>query len=156
METIVVRKPQRRDYEAWAALWRDYGDFYKGEISEEITTVTWNRIIDQESSVGGLVAQSTSGKLVGFINYVVHRSTWTVGQVCYLEDLFVVEDQRERGVGDMLIHQLIDHARGKFWERVYWICRESNEPARLLFDSVAGGPDGFLRYRVSLEENHPR
>lgn len=156
MHTIVIRRPQRSDHEAWLVLWRAYSDFYKGEISDEITTVTWNRILDPESSVGGLVAQSTGGDLVGFTTYVVHRSTWTVGLVCYMEDIFVAKEHRQRGVGDMLVKQLIDHARDKFWERVYWVCRESNEPARLLFDSFAGGPDGFIRYRVSLEENHPR
>jgi GNAT superfamily N-acetyltransferase len=36
-------------------------------------------------------------------NIVFHRGTWTIGNFCYLEDLFVAPNARNRGVARALI-----------------------------------------------------
>ena len=33
-------------------------------------------------------------EVIGFVNLVLHRSTWAVGDFCYLEDLYVAPSIR--------------------------------------------------------------
>jgi GNAT superfamily N-acetyltransferase len=67
--------------------------------------------------------------------------------VCYLEDLFVLESARGRGVGKALIEWLRNAMFAEGWARLYWVTREDNAPARALYDQFTAA-DGFVRYML--------
>ena len=89
------------------------------------------------------------GKLEGIVHYLFHRSTWTDGNYCYLQDLFVAEGGRNHGLGRALIEAVYGQAREAGASRVYWLTHESNATARALYDRVADRP-GFIQYRRIL------
>jgi ribosomal protein S18 acetylase RimI-like enzyme len=74
-----------------------------------------------------LVAAS-EGYIVGFALYYVRYSTWK-GQRMYLEDIVVTEEWRGRGVGRMLMDELMRTARSKGFSGIAWQVLEWNEPA---------------------------
>jgi GNAT superfamily N-acetyltransferase len=80
----------------------------------------------------------------------VHDSTWTAAPVCYLEDLFVDPNYRNRGLGRLLIQDLVDLAEMRGWARLYWHTQATN-PARRLYDEFAGADD-FVRYRLIFSD----
>ena len=84
--------------------------------------------------------------MIGFSTSVLHETTWTIAPVCYLEDLFVAPAFRGRGVGRMLIADLIERAKSNGWSRLYWHTRAGN-PARRLYDEFDKADD-FVRYRL--------
>ena len=86
----------------WEPLWKGYQAFYKVVISDETTAVTWARLHDPSEPMGVLGAY-VDGKLRGIVHYLYHRSTWTDGNYCYLQDLFVAEGGRKHGLGGALI-----------------------------------------------------
>jgi hypothetical protein len=47
------------------------------------------------------------------------------------------------------MQDVIDHAKGNGWSRLYWHTRADN-PARRLYDEFAAADD-FVRYRRSLD-----
>ena len=53
------------------------------------------------------------GQLVGIVHYLYHRSCWTVGDYCYLQDLFVAPDMRGGGIGRKLIAAVEQAARAR-------------------------------------------
>ncbi len=81
---------------------------------------------------------------------VLHDGTWVVAPICYLEDLFVTPEFRSRGIGRMLIGDIVDRAKAKGWSRLYWHTRENN-PARNLYDEF-GSADDFIRYRLTFPD----
>src|SRR6185503_17007371 len=118
METfpIVVRAIARSDYAGWRPLWDGYNAFYERAgptaLPEEITTATWERFFADDEPVHALVAES-NGRIVGIVHFLFHRSTSRLDDVCYLQDLFVAEDCRGRGIARALILAVYDAARVK-------------------------------------------
>jgi GNAT superfamily N-acetyltransferase len=142
---VVIRPVGADERAAWEPLWKGYQAFYKVVISDEITAVTWARLHDPAEPMYMLGAYA-DGKLCGIVHYLFHRSCWTVGDYCYLQDLFVSEGMRKAGLGRALIGAVEEKARAAGASRVYWLTHETNTEARALYDKLAERP-GFIQYR---------
>jgi GNAT superfamily N-acetyltransferase len=140
-----IRDPVAVDETAWRLLWAGYCAFYETAIPEAVTALTWQRILDPASPIFARLAIADD-VVAGFSASVVHEATWTPTPVCYLEDLFVDPQFRRRGLGRLLIRDLLDLAKAKGWSRLYWHTRAAN-PARRLYDEFAAADD-FVRYRM--------
>lgn len=145
MGDLTVRPLTAADHDAWLQLWQGYQAFYKTAIAPEVTSVTWARLLDPAEPMHALGAER-DGRLVGITHYLFHRSTWTVGDYCYLQDLFVSEAARGLGAGRALIEAVSAAAQAGGASRVYWLTAEDNHTARALYDKVARY-SGFIQYR---------
>jgi GNAT superfamily N-acetyltransferase len=66
---------------------------------------------------------------VGFALFVQNYSTFLTRPGMYLEDLFVLEAYRGRGIGKALIRYLASIARDRGYGRFEWSVLDWNEPA---------------------------
>jgi ribosomal protein S18 acetylase RimI-like enzyme len=136
------------DETQWRSLWRSYCEFYQVSLSDAVTAHTWRNIVANDRVIG--LAASRGGELAGFGIAVLHDATWSEGPSAYLEDLFVREDERGRGIGRAIIDELILRGRAEGWGAIYWHTRADNAAARRLYDSYCPADD-FVRYRLFLE-----
>jgi GNAT superfamily N-acetyltransferase len=141
-----VRAIERTDRAQWAPLWHAYLDFYRAQWSDEVANATFARIFDPLEPVHALVAER-GDQLIGLAHYLFQRSTWLLNSQCYLQDLYVSEAIRSRGVGRALIAAVVDAAREAGATRVFWNTQETNAVARRLYDKV-GERTGFIQYRI--------
>jgi GNAT superfamily N-acetyltransferase len=146
MAAPTIRSALPSDEAAWRKLWRGYCEFYDARVGDEVTSRTWQRILDPDSAVMCIVAE-VEGQVYGFANCVVHENTWETQPVCYLEDLFVTPSARGRGIGGALIEWLRNAMRAEGWARLYWHTRNDNTQARKLYDRFAEADD-FVRYVI--------
>jgi GNAT superfamily N-acetyltransferase len=130
---------------AWQPLWKGYLDFYRTSVAPEVYDVTWARLHDPNEPMW-LLGGYVDSTLLGIVHYLYHRSCWTIGDYCYLQDLFVAEPARGRGLGRALIEAVYGDARAAGASRVYWLTHETNATARALYDTLADRP-GFIQYR---------
>ena len=86
------------------------------------------------------------GRALGLVHTVRHRSCWTIGDYCYLQDLFVAPDARGLGLGRALIEHVYREAAASGCSRVHWLTHETNQDAMLLYDRI-GDRSGFVQYR---------
>jgi GNAT superfamily N-acetyltransferase len=142
---VVIRPIRADEQAAWEPLWKGYQTFYKVVIPEQTTAVVWARLHDPAEPMDVLGAY-VDGKLCGIVHYIFHRTCWTVGDYCYLQDLFVAEDARNLGLGRALIAAVETKARAAGASRVYWLTHETNMSARALYDKLAER-SGFIQYR---------
>ena len=96
----------------------------------------------------GLLAV-VDGRPVGLAHYLFHRSCWTVGNVCYLQDLYADPAVRGTGVGRALIEAVYARAAEADAAEVYWMTQEFNATARRLYDRIADKTP-FIVYQKSL------
>ena len=136
------------DKAAWLPLWKAYLEFYKQPLPDEITELTYGRFLDGHEPMTLLVAKE-GDTMLGFAALLEHRSTWARVGYVYLEDLFVTEAARGKGVGGKLIEAVKAHARSRDAERVHWVTHHYNQAARRLYDSVAA-EQGFVTYFAAL------
>jgi GNAT superfamily N-acetyltransferase len=98
--------------------------------------------------VQALIAE-WDGAPVGFAVYFFNFSTWTGRHGVYLEDLFVREAARGRGVGKALLVRLAQIARAKNCARLEWAVLNWNEPAIGFYKSLgAKAMDEWTVYRM--------
>jgi GNAT superfamily N-acetyltransferase len=133
----------------WWPLWQGYLAFYKSSIADIVSSTTFDRLTSGSEPMGGFIARTPEGRAVGIVNWIQHRSCWTVGDYCYLQDLFVADDMRGGGVGRQLIQSVYAKARDLGCSRVYWLTHESNTDAMKLYDAIAD-KSGFVQYRKIL------
>jgi len=110
-----------------------------------VTRSTWARFMDSSEPMHAALAVS-GGQTLGLVHSIYHRSTWTKDDYCYLQDLFVADDARGRGVGRALIEHVYADARRHGVSRVHWLTHKTNHQAMRLYDCVADRSD-FVQYR---------
>jgi GNAT superfamily N-acetyltransferase len=142
---FAIRTVGKGERVAWEPLWKGYQAFYEVALPEEATDKAWERLHDSAEPMFILGAY-VEGRLTGIVHYLFHRSMWTVGNYCYLQDLFVAEEARGLGLGRALIEAVYEAARNVGASRVYWLTQESNKTARALYDKLAER-SGFIQYR---------
>lgn len=145
---ISVQPLAGENHAAWLPLWRDYQAFYQVDIPADVSVLTWARLLDPTEPVAGALAWNGS-TAVGLVHHIRHRSCWTAGDYCYLQDLFVSPTARGSGTGRKLIEHVYQTAARDGCARVYWLTHETNAAAIRLYDHIAER-SGFIQYRRSL------
>jgi len=151
-DQVMIRTAVKDDFPSWKPLWDGYNAFYgrtgPTALPAEVTQMTWSRFFDAYEPMHAMVAEGT-GKLIGLVHFLFHRSTTHIAPACYLQDLFTVEEARGKGVGRALINAVYQHAAAAGSPRVYWLTHETNTVAMRLYDQVAE-KSGFVVYRKAL------
>jgi GNAT superfamily N-acetyltransferase len=68
------------------------------------------------------------GTIEGFALYYIRFSTWK-GQRLYLEDLYVTDAMRGKGLGKLLFDTMIEETKQRKMNGLMWQVLEWNEPA---------------------------
>ena len=143
-----VRMARAEDHDQWLPLWKGYQVFYKTDIPEATTAITWARFHDPAEPMHCAVAED-DGRLIGMVHYIQHRSCWTESDYVYLQDLFADPESRGKGVGRALIEHVYASASEAGASLVWWLTHESNTQAMLLYDRIAD-KSGFVQYQKAL------
>lgn len=147
---LTVRYAIAEDQKDWVAMWRKFLHDKPDEPGDRTTEEkNWSRIMDTTNPLRCLVGIDANGNKVGFILFVVFPFTWSVLDVCYLEDLFVAPEARRKGYARALIDALAEVGRKENWYKIFWMTEADNQPAQRLYDTVARRMD-YLRYDLNL------
>ncbi len=134
--SVHICRPEDRHRAGWEAQFNKYFDFYAAPQRQAVLDSAWERIVANRNP-HGLLALDEDGQVVGLVHYIFHPSTWTADPYCYLQDLYVDEVCRGKGIGRSLIEAVYRAAAEKPASQVYWLTQHFNADARLLYDRVA-------------------
>lgn len=149
MSAITVRQAVLSDLEALALLFDSYRQFY-GRPSDlsAATEFLLARFNHGESAV--FIAHE-GNKSVGFTQLYPSFSSVSLARIFVLNDLFVDEHTRRKGVASKLITAAIDYASSLGAVRVSLSTATSNEAAQRLYQSAGWKRDEqFFVYHVAV------
>jgi GNAT superfamily N-acetyltransferase len=144
--TCTLRLLAPGDKDSWKYLWRRYLSFYSTIRDDALYEYTFQRLVDtRHPGMFAFVAEN-QGQLVGLANCIVHEHGWYQESVVYLQDLYVDENQRGKGIGRLLIEKVYAYADQTGKASVYWMTQPGNLTAMALYDKVARKTD-FIKYQ---------
>lgn len=143
--TSSVRLLRVEEFDQWLPLWKGYQEFYRVELSDEVTQTTWARFFEESEPMHAFGA-FLNDEMVGISHSIFHRSCWLIDPVCYLQDLFVNPEVRGKGIGTQLVEAVESHAQEHGIKRVQWLTHETNSTGIRLYDQIATRT-GFIQYR---------
>jgi ribosomal protein S18 acetylase RimI-like enzyme len=131
---IVIRKAQEEDCESLLELIKELAIFEKAPQEVSVTLEHFKESGFSSNPVWwALVAcivdpETQEEKIIGMALYYIRYSTWK-GQRMYLEDIIVTEAWRSKGIGRMLMSQLIFEAKQKKLPAIMWQVLDWNTEA---------------------------
>ncbi len=148
--TATVRPAMSKDRAVFLEMWDAFVATDPNEPGDrDMGEANWARIHDPACALGCLIVVDASDRPQGFLLHLAFPFTWSKGEVCYLQDLYVKEAARGRGYAQALIHRLAAMGREAGWFKIFWMTQADNYAAQRLYDKLAARSD-FLRYDLSL------
>lgn len=148
--TATVRCAQPEDRDAFLEMWEDFVNTDPAEPGDrDIGSVNWDRITDPANALLCLIAVDAQDRLQGFLLYLTFPFTWSKGNACYLQDIFVRAEVRGQGYAGALIRHLEGIGRTDGWYKIFWMTQKDNTTAQRLYDRIGLRRD-YIRYDLII------
>ena len=125
------------------------------KLTDDVTTTPdslGETLFSPNSNVETLIGYIDE-KPVAFALYFYNFSTFKGKRGLYLEDIFVIPEMRESGVGKELLKRLAQIAKENNCARFEWSVLDWNEPAINFYKSLGAKPmDEWTVYRLTEKE----
>jgi len=127
--TISLKPLDREDKDGWLELWQGFLENYGENALAHLTFSTFDKLVTKEHPLRSRIALDENQRIVGFIHYFLHDSTWQTRESCFIEDLYVAKDMRRQGIGRQLLDDVARVAGINRWSRLYMAVPGSDETA---------------------------
>lgn len=135
--------------EAVAKLFDQYRVFYQAPSDFEAAKIFINKRFQENSSTIFIVCYDN--KIVGFTQLFPTFSSVSMKRVWILNDLFVEEVYRNKGMAGLLLDAAAEFAKATDATRIILSTQASNTPAQSLYESRGYRRDkAFYHYTLSL------
>ena len=102
-----------------------------------------------EQRAAEVLLVETDGRAVGFAVFFTSYSTWLARAGIFLEDLFVLPDERGKGYGKGLLVRLAQITVERGYGRLEWNCLDWNQPSIDFYLSLGSEQmDCWTTYRL--------
>jgi len=88
----------------------------------------------------------------GFLSYYYGYSTFLGRPTLYLEDIFVREEHRHKGVGKEMFKYCVREAQAKGCGRIDWTALQWNLPAHRFYEGLGGKRMEWCLFRLAEED----
>jgi ribosomal protein S18 acetylase RimI-like enzyme len=145
-----IRQAQVTDLDAVAPLFDAYRRFYRAASNLALATAFIGERLRSRDSVI-LLARDGDGTALGFTQLFPSFSSVGCTRILVLNDLYVAESARDRGVGRALLAAARSHAHEVGATRLVLETALDNRAAQILYESFGFEREsGFFTYTLSV------
>jgi GNAT superfamily N-acetyltransferase len=149
--SLLVRQASIRDLDRLVPLFDGYRQFYRQPSDPALARAFLSERFAHHQSLM-FVACDEQGNGVGFTQLYPLFSSVRAVRIYLLNDLFVTEDARRRGVARALLQASATHARALGAADLLLSTALDNTPAQMLYQSLGWRrEEGFCEYRLALQ-----
>jgi GNAT superfamily N-acetyltransferase len=143
---IAVKYFEKSDVNAVLSLLREFAEY---ENLTQFLEVTEERIetafFADGSTVEGLVA-TVDGETVGYAFFFPSFASFRGQRGFYLEDIYVTESERSKGVGEAMLRELARIAKARGYERIDFVVLDWNTTAIRFYKKLGAEMDDSERH----------
>jgi len=121
---FIIRKAREDDFKFVHALVKEFATFIK---TPEKVSITVDQMIKDKDFFNCIIAIENN-TTIGFATYFFTYYSWT-GKALYIDDLYVKDSCRGKGIGTKLFDTLFDIAKEEKCIKVKWQVSNWNENA---------------------------
>ncbi|MFC2084481.1 GNAT family N-acetyltransferase [Bacteroidota bacterium] len=151
-EKLNIKKATKSDAEIILKFIKKLAAYEK--LSQDVTAtkdILIETLFGKDSNAECLIGYYNS-RPVCFALYFYNFSTFKGKRGLYLEDLFVIPEERGKGFGKQMLIHLAQIAKSKKCGRFEWSVLDWNEPAINFYKKIGAIPlDGWTLYRLDEE-----
>lgn len=152
-QDIIIRKAQEADMEELVRLCQLHAAYEKAEYytdgKREALTSTF---CGEDSPMQCLIA-IRSGDIVGYATYGKQFSTWDVNYYIYMDCLFLKEEARGHGIGELLVEEIKKDSLLQGCDLIQWHTPTFNTRAMKFYRRIGATSKTKERFFLSLEDN---
>lgn len=143
-----IRPYEKRDAKALVSLVRALARYEK---MTPIATAAAKRLVHDVGRRIHVLMAEIDGEPVGYALYLFTYSSFLARPTLYLEDLFILPEQRRLGLGRKFFEALRERAREEGCGRMEWVVLDWNAPAHRFYRKLGAKPlDNWNTYRIVL------
>lgn len=137
MEIHLIRSAEETDFVQIVRLFEEFAAFEK--LPQKMTNSV-NRMIDEKEFFHCFVAETSDGEIIGYVTYFFCYYTWT-GKSLYMDDLYVKQAYRGKGIGSKLMDKVIRFAKESGCHKLRWQVSNWNTPAIRFYKKLGADVD---------------
>jgi GNAT superfamily N-acetyltransferase len=142
-----IRQVGTDDLDELLPLMRAYCDFYEAAPSDrDLLRLSRALIDDPEREGRQLIARESDGDAVGFATIYWSWSTTDAARIGVMNDLFVTESARGRGLAERLIDACRAECALRDARRLTWQTAPDNARAQAVYDRVGATRERWVDY----------
>ena len=144
---VTIKNIEENDFEELVALFLEFATF---QNQPEKMKNSVEKMISEKDFLHGFTARDEDDKIIGYATFFFAYYTW-VGKSLYMDDLYIKEQYRGKGIGTLLINTVIKHAEKEKCDRLRWQVSEWNKPAISFYKSLGAKLNQQLAQTIHLQ-----
>ena len=135
-EKPLVRPAAPADMKTVWDLLRQKAAFDRWLERMEATPEKLSAALFAEHPLVGMLLAELDGRIVGFSAYYFTFSTFLAKRCVWVDDMFVLEGYRRRGVGKQLLIEMVRVAKQNDCGRIEWVTTAANDSGISFYESL--------------------
>ncbi|SNR80860.1 GNAT family N-acetyltransferase [Flavobacterium sp. ov086] len=145
-----IRNCEVSDLPKLVVLCQKHAEYEKAAYSPEGKEEGLKKaLFDENPKLHSLVV-ATKETIVGYVSYTFDFSTWNAATFIYMDCLFLEEETRGLGIGEILIEKLKQIGTEKNCVNIQWQTPEFNERAIKFYNRIGGKGKDKIRFTLDL------
>jgi GNAT superfamily N-acetyltransferase len=151
-EGLSIVPVDRSNVDQYVGLIKALADYEKLSPPDEEARARLIRDVTSEPPLFQARIALLDGAPIGYLAFYYTYSTFLAKPTLFLEDIFVLEEHRKRGVGKELFRYCVREAREKGCGRMEWTALDWNHPAHRFYESLGGKKMDWFLFRLVEED----
>jgi GNAT superfamily N-acetyltransferase len=153
-EQYLIQVVRRQDLPDLLPLMRAYCDFYKVSPGDQALLRLATALIDNPECEGTqLIAREPDGRAVGFATIFWSWSTTHASRIGVMNDLFVAEGARGRGLAEDLVMACRSECSRRGARRLTWQTAPDNRRAQAVYERIGATREQWVDYWLDVVDD---
>jgi len=147
----LIRNCEISDLPKLVILCQKHAEFEKADFSPEGKEEKLKKAIFNKNPKLFCLVVATKETIVGYVSYTFDFSTWDAATFMYMDCLFLEEEARSFGIGEVLIEKLKEIATKNNCVNIQWQTPEFNERAIKFYNRIGAKGKDKVRFTLNLK-----